>query len=502
MKSKFHLIIPARERSINLCKTLLSAAILNYPPPTLIGFELEEKEEQDSSLSQSIQDTLNFLIRKDVQDDDIVLIVDQDTWLQLPVEMIIGRFLNNVRDSSASLLKQYGRVDADSSIGNERKSGPLRSQRYTQKVLFAAQKACNIELSAEAECYANIIPQSPLPKRIYGSERDKREWDTYNHPRYIQGSLAIGEAGDIKRIWSRASELSQLQHQHKEDITIQNIMTQMFGEQEWNRVQNYKKSSSKFRIWLEEKLGYGVGGYALGANNITLRMTNPEGNYEFGMGIDYESEIFQTMWKSKDDVRFVGYGEMEREREKWKGTMRRRGIIQGAIKDPATLLAEFDVIGGPLELCGGKDWDANKEEENVIDEVDKSLIEAQKQNISWKDVQLATNTIMPHNLVPASLNFNFFGDDRDGEEIKRELWGNMWWGKWARALLRKCGNSNGGEQSWRNVGGGVGEGEGKGKIWWDERGGRRGVWTGERVWVEWGEVCGEEEFEGEIFVDG
>src|SRR5437773_1507757 len=39
-KPNFHLLVLATEPNARLCKSLLSAAVLNYPPPTLINFNL------------------------------------------------------------------------------------------------------------------------------------------------------------------------------------------------------------------------------------------------------------------------------------------------------------------------------------------------------------------------------------------------------------------------------------------------------------------------------
>ncbi|KAJ8066458.1 hypothetical protein OCU04_005518 [Sclerotinia nivalis] len=487
VRPKFHLIIPARKRSANLCKTLISAAILNYPPPTLIGFELDEKEGKDSPSSQYVQDTLNFLNGKEVHDDDIVLILDEDTWPQVPVEIIISRFLRNTQDSSASLHKQYGRVNINNSMVDRASPKRPRPQKYTQKVLFAAQKECSIgDGPAELACYANIIPQSTLPKNSHGSKTDRYEAGIYNRPRFIEGALAVGKAGDVRRVWKRAEELVRLQHKSKEDTSVQNVFTQIFGEQEWNRIQSRKASSSKFRIWLEAKLGYGVSVDALAANNVMFKQEGPSENYEFGIGLDYSSGVFQTMRKSSDDVRFVRYGDRQE-----KGIVGMRGIIQGQVGNSGILPAELKVIGGPLELCGN--GDVHKEGETRNTQIENALMDARKQNITWKDVQLGTNTKVPGTSVPASLNFNFHGKDiGEGEKLKKELWGNMWWRKWDKALLRECTSSSGAEQAWKGV---MGDGE----TWWDLRGGRGGVWTGERVWIEWGEVCGEEEFEEEVF---
>lgn len=71
-KPKFLLLIPARNSSANLCKTLLSAAILNYPPPTLVGYR-----RNDTSDSSILNTTYGFLLGKEVRDNDIVLIVEE-----------------------------------------------------------------------------------------------------------------------------------------------------------------------------------------------------------------------------------------------------------------------------------------------------------------------------------------------------------------------------------------------------------------------------------------
>ncbi|EDO03511.1 hypothetical protein SS1G_05992 [Sclerotinia sclerotiorum 1980 UF-70] len=401
----------ARKRSVNLCKTLISAAILNYPPPTLIGFELEEKEGNDNSSSQHVQDTLNFLNGKEVHDDDIVLILDEDTWLQLPVEIIISRFLRNTRDSNASLLKKYGRVDINNSMVDRASSKQPRPQKYTQKVLFAAQKECSIrDGPAELACYANNIPQSTLPKNNYESKTDRYEGGIYCRPRFIEGALAVGKAEDVRRVWKKAEELTRLQYKSKEDTSVQKVFAQIFGEQEWNRSQSRKASSSKFRIWLEAKFGYGVGVDAPAANNIMFKPEGPSENYEFGIGLDYASGVFQTMQKSSDDLKFVRYGDKQE-----KGIVRMRGLIQGQIENSGILPAELKVIEGPLELCG--DGDVHKEGEMTDIGIENALMDAKKQNITWIDVELGTNIKVPGTSVPASLNFNFHGKDiREGEK--------------------------------------------------------------------------------------
>ncbi|TGO82437.1 hypothetical protein BPOR_0831g00010 [Botrytis porri] len=168
---KFHLIMPARKKSLNLCKTLLAASILNYPPPTLLGFKLEsdgnekEEREKETSTLQEIQDTLDFLNGKDMHDEDLVLLLNANTWLQFPGEIIIGRFLRNRRAVNEKLREEYG-VERGTEVGTGR-VGNVGLQKYTQKVLFAARKNCAVVDRGERgnaeegkSCYGDVVPRS------------------------------------------------------------------------------------------------------------------------------------------------------------------------------------------------------------------------------------------------------------------------------------------------------------------------------------------------------
>ena len=74
-KPKFHLLIPYNKPTANLCKTMLSAAVLNYPPPTLIGYVAAGGSERPGA--DVVQNTLNFLLGREAHDDDLILVVEE-----------------------------------------------------------------------------------------------------------------------------------------------------------------------------------------------------------------------------------------------------------------------------------------------------------------------------------------------------------------------------------------------------------------------------------------
>jgi hypothetical protein len=72
---KFHLLIPAIIPTANLCKTLLSAAILNYPPPTLVSYGATDGNNRPGA--DVVRRTFSFLLGKEVHDDDLLLVLEE-----------------------------------------------------------------------------------------------------------------------------------------------------------------------------------------------------------------------------------------------------------------------------------------------------------------------------------------------------------------------------------------------------------------------------------------
>lgn len=74
---RFHLLIPTPDKNAtaSLCKTLLSAAILNYPPPTLLRYGKQPKAYVRPG-ADVVRNILTYLLGKEVHDDDLVLVVE------------------------------------------------------------------------------------------------------------------------------------------------------------------------------------------------------------------------------------------------------------------------------------------------------------------------------------------------------------------------------------------------------------------------------------------
>jgi hypothetical protein len=72
---RLHLLLPHKRLAARFCKTVLSAAILDYPPPTLIVYGASRG--LATSGIDAVQYTYKFLIGKEVHDNDLMMVVGE-----------------------------------------------------------------------------------------------------------------------------------------------------------------------------------------------------------------------------------------------------------------------------------------------------------------------------------------------------------------------------------------------------------------------------------------
>ena len=120
---------------------------------------------------------------QDVHDDDLVLATDSlDTWFQLPAGVFLSRYF------------------AINARANELVTACLGSEAAAsakQSIVFSAETKCWPREAHEMGCWA--VPESPLPKNLYGSRTDVKVENTdvdhgyeYIRPRYLNAGFTIG----------------------------------------------------------------------------------------------------------------------------------------------------------------------------------------------------------------------------------------------------------------------------------------------------------------------
>lgn len=420
-KPRFHLLIPATTPGSKLCKTILSAAVLRYPVPTLIQYNISNEDQQTGG--GSVRKIANYLLSKEVQLDDLVLIVDDDTWFQLPAEIMIHRFERSTKKANTYLHEKYGGSRA-------RGSKTAELQMTSQQVLFGADRGCSVNSATYPQCFG-------LPAAV-----DYLKKASADNLRYLDPSTAIGRVSNVVPIFTAAADRMSLSRDAGDGFDV--LLGEMFGEQEIHRadvVNSISSTGSKWKAWLAKKLG---------TNTIALQNATavlPAQKYEYGIAIDIEHNVFQSMAFSKADVEMLQFNDTD--------------VVAGIVKTTTnatpssiTIPADLSRMRPPFQLQARSPQESSAFQSD-LDHLPTGLL--------WSDVNLMTNIGVPGSSIPTALHFN-------KNEPHQERWSKMWYQPYARSLLRQYIRSPQGTVAAEAAAEG-------GDRWWDLRGGKGGVWT-------------------------
>lgn len=477
----FHLVLPAGQKNAALCRTITSAMILNYPPPTLVryGRKLPDGSSDYDYMVDRVTGIYNFLeYTPHVRDADFVLIADgYDVYFQLPPEVLIQRFQNTLRENNAKLKKKYGLAKE---YHPYRKGLEEPVQKYSQRVLFSAGKECFPNITADAGCVT--VPQSSLPPDAYGWKTDIDPQGHLTRPRWLKPGTVIGQAADLKLIFAEVLRFVEESRHNRSDYLA---LTQMYGRQEYVRELERRRSSNWFKEWVYRLIGISD---AANITGVSPRL-EPGHRYEYGIGVDFESRLFFNTYKSKKDVEWLQYHNISTTSsvQMQHGVPRERRLLL-----PADLASPR--LGNPfIQPMFGKGEQVKPEFNSSLDAL------PHPRNHSWHNMPLLTNIHSAS--VPALIHLDEekpVKDDKSWpvkhpERLMRDTWWyNMWYQPWARALLRKYMRSPTGFDAAQSALLG-------GQDWWDLRGGKGGVWTDKGEWLDYAEIC--TGFEEEVFDD-
>ena len=478
----FHLLIPASESRPDLCKTLLSAFVLGYPAPTLVNWGQAFGESEDDwahGHTAKIKGVYDFLSdRRRVRDDDLVLIIDgYDVWFQLPPQILIERYHALTERGDERLRSRYG-MEKDSE-GNKHDL-----QKYYQRVIFGADKLCWPNPKEDPACVA--VPFSTLlPKDAYGPQTDRDPEGFLNRPRFLNSGNVMGPVADVRAIYQYA--LQKVERENRGSLGDQLVFAEIFGEQEFQRETKFIASQSapkQWLQWLSEEIGYSESPLStnITVNNMTVV---PGQRYEYSIGLDYESQLFQTMTHSIGDIAFITFNSSA-----YRTSI--QAVNQALHGRPLYLPTDLQKADPPCTYSSP----GNLEDES--DPHRKTLLLPYSSNLdtipadpadprqpTWRSIPLATNIHAAS--IPVLLHVN--GD----KSILQTWWSKMWFHPFARALLRRFIRSTQSAHAAESAAKG-------GLSWWDMRGGRGGVWTDNGEWKSWNEIC--KGYDEELFGDG
>lgn len=239
---------------------------------------------------------------------------EADIWFQLRPEVLISRYHAINAQANKRLIDRLGRA--------------VEKERLSQTIIFGAGKRCAPNQVHTVACYP--IPQSPLPDDLYGANTDTimgRNKYTSLRQRYLNSGYIMGPAGDMRKMFRRAWEKVQGIKDHIEwdngshgsDFMYhgsdQSIFNTMLGEQEFQR----EVMRRRHRTAVDRLRGQGKAPKATRIEGTLIddplkpKFTHetmehkPGKPDEFGMGLDYFSELGQQTVNAEEDAQWLWY---------------------------------------------------------------------------------------------------------------------------------------------------------------------------------------------------
>ena len=442
-----HLLIPATSSNQYFCQLLLSAAVLNYPTPTLINWAAKEDENAYVQHIAKISKILEYLKRvPQGKEKDLVLIVDGfDVWFQLRSDVLIKRYFAINHAANKRISKTLGNVAAKMDI--------------KQTVIFGPDKLCwpSGNEGGRAACWA--LPQSTLPKDAFGPINDTDivtaiADPVHSRPRWLNSGTVMGTLEDVRAVFEATLDFVQKNHTSDSD---QWYLANLFAEQEYSRTLLQQKPSFHKPAQPE------------------IPVIEKGKKTEYHIGLDYESELFQTVGYYQDFISWLWY-----DAPKGKGQQ-----LSKSFTNPHGFELPEDVQASPppFSVESKSHWETTTAGDEEIREAATKL----PLDRNWKDLPLATNVVTKR--IFAVLHFTFMKDLRD------EWWKRMWYYEQGKELLLASARQPKGRvidkpvqgQRWQNADAShLADSE---QVLKSTQGQKGGAWSDQGIWVPWDEMC-------------
>lgn len=324
---RLHLILPASNGAPRLCKSMLAQAILGYPAPNLVMWNQTFTDDRllgNGSHLVKISSTLAWLNEPSNYDseDDLVVMADAyDVWFQLPPETLIARYHRLVANEDQRIRRRLG-------------SRAYEAEKLSARVIFSASKRCGPNDPRSVACYA--VPESPLPRNVFGRITDTiyqhNRWAGLRQQHLVSGFI-IGPVKDMRRIFARANENMEkcLAGDMKGTKWIrprchggsdQSFFNEMFGWQEFHRELMRRHHRTSWERFFDRLMPWRAGApprpHVLEAEVVDDpidpsfehmpmpdRDYHPDQPHEFGITVDYFSELSHQTSNALHDTAFV-----------------------------------------------------------------------------------------------------------------------------------------------------------------------------------------------------
>ena len=404
--------------------------------PILINWAAQETDDVYDMHILKIQTTLDYLRQfPPEREDDLVLMLDAyDVWLQLPPEVLIRRYYEQVKIDEERLKAKYGKQ-------------VVEDFSFHHTVYFSNDKACWPDAEGgRLACWA--VPQPPTAKYSYGPVEDDTWEDVQtkatpysSRPRWLNSGSIMGPVRDVRMMYETVAHLLKAHHTSNSD---QFYFAEIWGYQEYARLlqqPNFTIPEQYNTPDLNEVLG--------GASYAEYHMT-----------LDYENSMFQPIGFFDPFVSFIQFD----------GTIQSGRPKDAPIpySDVQELAHDISESRPPLEAL-------------VLPK--KNEGQGNIRMRQWRDLPLLTNLITKH----TSPIIHFMIE----KEYRVKWWDRMWFAPFSRDLFAAYLSGPDIPIMKKPVHGKIWQNAEKPVIETniDSKGMRDGAWSDKGSWLSWNTLC-------------
>ncbi|KND89144.1 hypothetical protein TOPH_06215 [Tolypocladium ophioglossoides CBS 100239] len=400
--------MPADAPHLNLCKAIMSAVALGYPPPTLLNwsgeFNRPEWHLAGSHIAkmESLLAAIEHLLSQagdagGASEHDLAVMVDAyDIWFQLPPSVLVERFHQLNREADDRVRRQW---QAAQGLAADFPVPPPR-----QSIVVTSAKDCHPKRDSGSDAHYAHWPASPMPSDLYGDGTDRvlpllfdpaRKYRKMR-PRCVNSGLVMGTMGAMRDALRRCkAKIEGVARSGRQLWSDQALLGEVIGDQE---------------MWREWMRGLGatwngtasendMSGLSREVRDVAEAALRGDG-FEFGIGLDYNFTTIPPTCSAEEDGFFVRIND--------KAALRNESIragVPGAVR----------VQGIPRELQRlGRDDD---------DAAAAAAANDALSNVSWGDVPLYTDLYF--GTTPVGIHHNAYINGLKPWRIRN--WWNMTW---------------------------------------------------------------------------
>ena len=386
---RLHVLIVATNTNLDLCRLLLSLAVLSYPQPVLIDWDGAGEFNASETHLAKVAGTFRYLDSlPEEKDDDLVLMLDGfDIFMQLGPDVLLKRYFQTTAAAKSRLERQFG-------------AKYVKEHGLHDSIIFGPDKMCWPEDPRRPACWG--VPVSTLDSKAFGPDTDLFADPQLVRPRWLNSGTILGPAKEMRHLFQGAVEKIKIAFDDDYDLRTsdQLYFADVWADQEYMRqVDRYGEDKVEVPTAAPTTLpGIALPTNFPGIENEPVFIPDLESTTatDFHIGLDYESRMFQTCAFYENYLDWKTFNESET----WFDTER---VPKRKMHWPR------DVAKSPKPFAAIKD--------------DKKL-----SSTSWKDIALGVNGAAGH-IFPV---LHFTGN----KVLRDEWWPRMWYFKHAEQLLR------------------------------------------------------------------